>query len=107
MCHNKAILPGRPGLESAGQAFRPGPKGPAIVPGHPDKSRLVQVLRVSEESEETMPPAGHRVTAAELTLIETWIRQGASWPRGAAGAIPYDPVPFEDRERGIIHPSEP
>ncbi|HUF61332.1 MAG TPA: c-type cytochrome domain-containing protein [Verrucomicrobiales bacterium] len=107
MCHNTVILPGRLGLESAEQAFRPLPKGPAIAPGHPENSRLVQGLRVSEESEDTMPPAGHRVTPSELALIETWIRQGAAWPRGTAGRVPYDPVPFDDHERGIVHPGQP
>ena len=107
MCHNDTVLPGRPGFESAAHASRPGPYGPAIVPGRPDQSRLVQVLRVSESSEETMPPAGHRVTAQELALIEAWISQGGTWPQGSAGRIPYNPVPFDDRERGLIHYGQP
>ena len=52
-----------------------GDSGPAIVPGKPDESPLVERIRSGD-----MPPIedeSKKVTADELKLIEQWIIQGA------------------------------
>src|SRR5205814_554923 len=43
-----------------------------LVPGHPEKSELVQIIRRGE-----MPKKGKKVTEAELAIIVQWIEQGA------------------------------
>ena len=56
-----------------------GDSGPAIIPGKPDESPLVERIRSGE-----MPPVedeSKKVTAAELKLIEQWITQGANTAR--------------------------
>lgn len=56
-----------------------GDSGPAIVPGEPDASLLVERIRSGE-----MPPvedAGKRVSRDELHRIEQWIQQGARTAR--------------------------
>ncbi len=53
-----------------------GESGPAIVPGHPEESLLLEAVRY--ESFE-MPPEGP-LPADQITLLETWIKQGAPWP---------------------------
>lgn len=45
-----------------------------VVPGNPEESELVQVLR-SEAMR--MPPAGNRLSDEELQLVSSWIAQGA------------------------------
>ncbi len=51
----------------------------AIVPGAPDKSRL---LLSAERG--TMPPGGPPLTAAQRGSLRTWIAAGAKWPEGVA-----------------------
>ena len=56
-----------------------GDSGPAIVPGKPGESPLVERIRSGE-----MPPVedeSKKVTPAELKLIEQWITQGAKTAR--------------------------
>src|SRR5262245_44703361 len=52
----------------------------AIVPGDPERSRLVR--RITSDDEMTrMPPvdSGRKLTQAEIDLLIEWIRQGARW----------------------------
>lgn len=55
-----------------------GDSGPAIVPGRPAESLLLEAIRY--ESLE-MPPDG-RLEHSEVAAIETWIASGARWPAG-------------------------
>ena len=52
----------------------------AIVPGDPAKSELVRRIR-STDPDEVMPPAKHpkQITAAEKSVLEQWIKQGAKY----------------------------
>ena len=54
--------------------LRGGKSGPAIVPGKPGESLLLQ--KVSGE-EPAMPLAGDRLSAAEVDLLRRWIADGA------------------------------
>jgi hypothetical protein len=54
-----------------------GDSGPALVPGLPEASLLIEAIRY--ESFE-MPPA-RQLPAAEIARFQTWIARGASWPR--------------------------
>ncbi len=64
----------RGGLEKGGES------GPAIVPGKPEKSLLLQALR--HESFE-MPPSG-KLPDTVIADFEKWIRNGAADPRDKA-----------------------
>ncbi|MHC5209548.1 MAG: DUF1553 domain-containing protein [Planctomycetota bacterium] len=66
------LMSGRSGLLAGGDS------GPAIVPGDPDKSLLVQAVRY-DDSELQMPPDG-RLPDASIALLEDWVRDGAPWP---------------------------
>lgn len=56
-----------------------GKRGPAVVPGQPDKSLLVQAVRRTHKAVK-MPPK-KVLTATQVTDLERWIRDGAAWPR--------------------------
>ncbi|MCA9297172.1 MAG: c-type cytochrome, partial [Phycisphaerales bacterium] len=59
-----------------------GRSGPAIVPGSPEMSLLMQ--RITEaDPDEVMPPTGDRLSAEEISAIAQWIRDGAAWPASA------------------------
>jgi serine/threonine-protein kinase len=48
-----------------------------VVPGHPEKSELFQLLTTSDE-ETRMPPAPHRrLSAEEIDTVRAWILEGA------------------------------
>lgn len=55
---------------------RGGESGPALTPGSPQESYLLDRLRNGE-----MPPGEKKVPAAEIDLIERWIAQGAKTAR--------------------------
>ena len=55
-----------------------GDTGPAIVPGDPDASLLIQAVRYDDPGLE-MPPRG-RLTNDEIALLEEWVLRGAPMP---------------------------
>jgi mono/diheme cytochrome c family protein len=55
-----------------------------VKAGEPVKSTLVYTVTLPDDDEEVMPPKGkNRLTPAEVTLLKTWITEGASFDAGA------------------------
>lgn len=56
----------------------------AIVPGKPEESRLLKLVR-GDEPDSRMPPEGDGppLTAEEIELLTRWIAAGAPWPEDA------------------------
>lgn len=61
-----------------------GDNGPAIVPGSPDKSRLISAIEY-QDPDIKMPPKG-KLPAQAVTDIQRWVAGGAPWPGGGGGA---------------------
>lgn len=82
-CHIKADEP-RGGLSLASRAGwqTGGDSGPAIAPGKPDESLLIQAVRY--ESYE-MPPDG-KLSDSDIAILEKWVVMGAPDPRD--GEVP-------------------
>ncbi len=74
-----------------------GDSGAAIVPGDPDRSLLVRVLRW-EPGAPQMPPDG-KLSADEIAAVEHWIRAGAHDPRG--GTVDPRPRGLPGAARGM------
>lgn len=55
-----------------------GSRGPAIIPGNPDDSLLIQAVRHTHP-ELRMPD--RQISAAQLAVLEQWVRDGAVDPR--------------------------
>ena len=53
-----------------------GTRGPAIVPGDPDASQLIQAVRYENLK---MPPAG-RLSGDQIETLVKWVGMGAPWP---------------------------
>jgi mono/diheme cytochrome c family protein len=52
----------------------------AVVPGHPDKSALLQRIQTTDPDEVMPPPKLHKtVTPEQVKLLSEWIKQGAPW----------------------------
>jgi len=57
-----------------------GDTGPAIAPGKPDDSLLVQAIRYTDDDLQ-MPPKGDKLPDRQVADLTEWIRRGAPDPR--------------------------
>jgi uncharacterized membrane protein len=55
-----------------------GKSGPALVPGRPDESLLIELVRATDP-ETHMPPGDTRLSDEQITALERWIAEGAVW----------------------------
>jgi len=62
-----------------------GDHGPAVVPGDPDKSLLIQAVRQTH-AEVKMPPKKHLADEQIADLMQ-WIKDGAAWPKAAVPVL--------------------
>ena len=86
-CHGSDAkdLKGKFDLRTRESALRGGESGePAIVPGQPDKSPLLQAIVWNDEARRMPPKANDRLTAEEIDVIRRWIAAGAKWEETAA-----------------------
>jgi hypothetical protein len=65
--------------------MRGGKDGAVIVPGHPEQSLLVELIRHEGPANDPkpMPPKG-RLSDADIATITEWIRFGAAMPADEA-----------------------
>ncbi len=80
-CHGPQREIGGLRLDSRAAALKGGGAGPAVVPGHPEKSLLIQAVNYQGRR---MPPAG-KLKAEQITILTEWVKMGAPWPSGEAG----------------------
>src|SRR5439155_16268398 len=79
-CHTEMRSGGRR-LDSREAILKGGRSGPAVVPGDPEKSLLIQAVRQTGALK--MPKDG-KLTAAEVDALVEWVKNGAVWPAFAA-----------------------
>lgn len=79
-CHSGDKSKGGLRLDDRAAAMEGGDNdGAAITPGKPESSSLLQRVK-SKDADTVMPPKGDPLTAEQIRLLETWIREGANWP---------------------------
>ncbi len=78
------VLDSRSGWETGGG------RGPAVVPGKPEESLLIEAIRYQNE-ELQMPPEENKLPEEEIVLLEKWVAMGAPDPRQAKQRE-YDPA---------------
>ncbi len=110
LCHGRRRQEGGLDLRTRAAALKGGVSGPAIVPGDPDRSFMIQRITAEE-----MPPEEHQarlsyrpVTSAELQELRRWISAGAPWDDESPVAVDpaSDPmVSHEDRSFWSFQPS--
>ncbi len=57
-----------------------GDEGPAVVPGDPEKSLILQRIR-HENPKRKMPKEGELLTESEIADLTQWIKDGVAWPQ--------------------------
>ncbi len=81
-CHGPDKASSQLRLDSRQALLKGGQRGPAIVPGRRQKSRLLVALR-QQTDDLKMPPDG-KVSAAVIRDFKTWLDGGAVWPSESA-----------------------
>ena len=76
-CHTSTKL-GDLEMVSRSALIKGGNSGPAIQPGHPERSLLLKAVKHTHERLK-MPPQG-KLTDEQIGHISAWIRDGAVWP---------------------------
>jgi mono/diheme cytochrome c family protein len=108
-CHSHSAdkIKGGLVLDSVEAMLVGGDIGPAIVPGQPEKSRLIEAVKQTGDLK--MPPKGTKLSTSEVALLENWIKQGAPAPKTAAN-LPNAParrtgrITDEDRQWWAYQP---
>jgi len=79
-CHGPDKTKGGLRLDSRDAILKQGDSGsPAVVPGRPQDSLLLQAVMHSRKELE-MPPK-EKLTTNDIAMLERWIRDGAPWPQ--------------------------
>jgi len=73
-CHNEQLKNGNISFFDRESLLKNGSRGPAIVPGRPEASILIETLR--HDGDIQMPP-GRKLRAREIMILTEWIKHGA------------------------------
>ena len=93
-------------LDQRSNLLRGGDSGiPAIVPGDPEASYLLAVVR-GKDPDLRMPPEGDLLSAAEIAHLKRWIVSGASWP-GQMDANPKKVTSVHWSLQPLVRPQVP
>ncbi len=81
-CHSEAEkIKGGLALDTREATLLGGDSGPSLVPGDPDKSKLIEAVRYKNRDLQ-MPPK-NALTEQQIRDLETWVKMGAPDPRDA------------------------
>src|SRR5712664_3353349 len=84
-CHTDQRMGGLR-VDSREGLLKGGKSGPAIVPGDPDKSLMIQAIR---QTDKLKMPKGGGLKLEEIDALTEWVKAGAVWPT-FAGSVTSD-----------------
>ena len=104
-CHGEEKQKGDLRLDVHEALLAGGESGPAIVPGKPKESLLLDAVNYASLE---MPPDG-KLSESEIEILTTWVKIGAPWPKEHGGAGPVlrkvkDKITPADREYWAFQP---
>ncbi len=104
-CHSKTKQKGGLRVDHIGYLKVGGETGPALVPGSPEKSPMMEAVRYGNEDFQ-MPPknGGGKLPDAEIAVLEKWIKMGAPWPSEGEKAVAEDGFTAEQRDYWFFQP---
>ncbi|MES2792282.1 MAG: DUF1549 domain-containing protein [Planctomycetota bacterium] len=82
-CHGADKQRGGLQLNSLSAMLQGGDSGPAVVPGKPDESLLIEAIQFETLM---MPPTG-KLRDAEIDVLVRWVKEGAVWPAGETPSV--------------------
>ena len=104
-CHSQSApkLKGGLSLETRQSVLAGGDTGPAIEPGNPDKSLLIQAVRYLDEDLQ-MPPKGEKLSDEKIADLVTWVTMGAPDPRVASAGSTNSAAKASARDHWSFQP---
>jgi mono/diheme cytochrome c family protein len=97
-CHTESMLGGLR-VDSRESLLKGGKLGPAIVPGAPEESLLIQAVNRTH-SRVKMPPTG-KLKPEEIADLTRWIKDGAVWPKTQPTAAAAPGKGFRPEQRAF------
>jgi mono/diheme cytochrome c family protein len=82
-CHDDTAKGGLR-LDSKAAFEKGGAHGAEVVPGDPEKSRLIQAV---EQTGDLKMPKGGKLKPEEIATLVAWVKAGANWPASAAAPL--------------------
>ncbi len=77
-CHGAKKQEGGLRLDSRAAILRGGDTGPAVLPGQPGESELIQAIHYDPDGYQ-MPPSG-KLPAEAIAMLTRWVEESAPWP---------------------------
>jgi len=103
-CHGAEKQSGQLRLDGLASILAGGDSGPAVAPGSPDESLLVEAINHGGLK---MPPSG-KLAEREIATLTRWVRIGAPWPNtdaaAAKSARPRAKITDDDRHWWAFEP---
>ena len=83
-CHAGMNHRGGLQMDSAAAMRKGGHDGVVVVPGHPEQSLLVKLIRHEGPADDPMPmPPKGKISDADIATVEAWVKAGAVMPSDA------------------------
>ena len=106
-CHGDKKQRGSLRLDSLAAILEGGDQGPALVPGHPEKSLIAKAI-THDDKDFKMPPT-KKLAREQIADLTNWIKMGAPWPGGTNTAAPVarkgeKPITAEERAHWAFQP---
>ena len=101
-CHGEKKQEGGLRLDTKPGWQKGGEHGAVIVPGDPDKSRLIQAVR-RKDKDLQMPPK-RALGSEEVAALEQWVKLGAPDPRESVAVAKSGVDPAAVRKHWAFHP---
>ncbi len=105
-CHGEKKQESGLRLDRKADALKGGDHGPAIVPGRPAESVILQAVTGTHPDVAKMPKRGEALSAGQIASLQAWIASGAAWPE-APGATATAAEPAEHWAFQPVRRSEP
>lgn len=83
-CHGDTKTKGGLSLTSRETILKGGERGPALTPGKPSESLLIQAI--GHDGDLKMPPK-QKLSAKEIEHLTRWVAQGAVWPSAGKASL--------------------
>ena len=99
-CHSGTKQKGGLRVDHIGYLKTGGDTGPAVVPGKPDVSPLIEAVRY-HDADFQMPPknSGGKLKDTEIAALEKWVALGAPWPEEAGKKVVVTEGGFTEEQR--------
>lgn len=98
-CHGEKKQKGGLRVDDIGYLQSGGDTGPALVPGKPEESPIIEAVRYLK-SDFQMPPK-EKLPDAEVAVLEKWVRMGAPWPKTPRDSVVLTEGGFTKEQRGF------